>query len=255
VPFVVPMWGRPIRKGVLAVDARTIRSAVDTTVRSGTAFFTMDLETRPSGVRMRSQGVCDFANRRAATRTLMDPLPGAPTNSLPDVFQLADGGVVYSQLGSGPGDAEEQWHVVDVGGWVAAGPLSVLGWLYGVTEMHAGDEEAAHLVAMSARLAVDACPAALQDDLRAVFFTTGQLETVATGRVRLDDGHRIAEFVLDIPQGGEGPDGTVHDAARIALVLTDFGAPAMIRPPGSGPAVPVGEYIEYVLRLAGESEQ
>jgi hypothetical protein len=131
----------------------------------------------------------------------------------------------------------------------------VLGWLYGVMQIQAGDEEATHLVAMNARRAVDVCPADLQDDLRAVFVATGQLDAVATGRVRLDDRQRITEFVLEIPQGGEGPDGTVHDAARIVLVLADFGEPAMIRPPNAGPAMPVGEYIEYVLRLAAESEQ
>ncbi len=75
-------------------------------------------------------------------------------------------------------------------------------------------------------------------------------------RVRVDDRHCIVEFVLEIPQGGEGPDGTVHDAARIELVLTDFGEPAMmIRPPDAGPAVPIEEYVEYVLRLAAGSEQ
>jgi hypothetical protein len=220
-----------------------IRAAVDATVDAGTVYFEMRLESEPAGVaRFRSQGVCDFARRRAASRTVTD----VPAD-VPDVFQIADGGVVYSQ------EVGDQWHVLDMGGWGGASLLSVLGWLYGVVEAQAGDA-GEHVVTMSARRALEACPAPLRDDLRTAFDQAGHLDAVATGWVRSDAANRVTECRLDLPGSVNGLFGSVDVSSRITLVLSDFGEPASIRPPDAGPAEPIGEYVERILREAEEGE-
>jgi hypothetical protein len=90
--------------------------------------------------------------------------------------------------------------------------------------------------------------------MRHAFVETGQIDVAATGEVRLDDRNRVAEFRLDVPAGCRGADGTVHDAARFVLVLDDFGLPVLIEPPDAGPAMPIREYVEQVLRLAADRD-
>jgi len=218
---------------------------VNATVEAGTASFAMELTSSPGGVRMRYLGVCDFGHRRLSAR--VDVATG-PSGEGGHCIQVVDGGIVYLRNPDG------SWHVADVGGWVAAGPLSVLGWLYGVEDVRAADD-GAHLVTMSGRRAVDACPGPLREEMRHAFAETGQIDAVATGRVRLDDRNRVTEFRLDVPAGCRGVDGTVHDAARFDLVLSGFGEPALVEPPDAGPAVPVREYIDHVRWLVAESEQ
>jgi hypothetical protein len=206
-------------------------------------YFEMRLESEPAWVaRFRSQGVCDFTRRRAASRTVTD-VPA----EVPDVFQIADGGIVYSQ------EAGDEWHVLDMGGWYTASLLSVLGWLYGVVDARAGDA-GEHIVTMSARRAVEACPAPLRDELRTAFDQAGHLDAVATGWVRTDAANRVTECRLELPASVNGLFGSVDVSSRITLVLSDFGEPARIRPPDAGPAVPIGDYVERILRQTEEGE-
>jgi hypothetical protein len=82
----------------MAADHAGIRAVVGATADAGTAYYELRLESVPAGVtRSRSQGVCDFTQRRAAGYTVTE-VP----EDVPGVFQITDGGVVYSQLG-GPG--------------------------------------------------------------------------------------------------------------------------------------------------------
>ena len=139
-----------------ASDAR-IQAAVGATVDAGTAYFEMQLESERAAVtRSRSQGVCDFTHRRAAAYTVTE-VP----EDVPDVFQITDGGVVYSQ-DCEPGETGDQWLVLDMGSWASASLLSVLGWLYGVVDARAGDS-GEHVVTLSAARAIQACPAPLRD--------------------------------------------------------------------------------------------
>ncbi|WP_142049795.1 hypothetical protein [Pseudonocardia kunmingensis] len=228
----------------VGTDDAGLIAAVEATVDAGTAYFEMELVSEPPGfARFRSHGVCDFAHRRAASRTVTD-LPA----DVPEIFQIADGGVVYSQE---PGDG---WHVLDMGGWGSASLLAVLGWLYGVVDARAGDG-GEHHVTMSARRAVENCPEPLREELRTAFQQAGHLDAVATGRVRTDGANRVTECRLELPGGENGLFGTVDLRSRITLVLSDFGEPAHIRPPdAAGPAQPIGDLAEEVLRHAEDGE-
>jgi hypothetical protein len=221
-----------------------MRAAVEATVDAGTAFYELLLETEPAGIaRMRSQGVCDFTNRRAADHTVTEVPEGVP-----DHFQITDGGVVYGH------EAGDEWHVLDVGGWGAASLLSMLGWLYGAVDARPGDSRE-HIVTMRAQRALEACPAPLRPELHAAFDQSGHLDAVATGRVRTDAANRITEFRLELPFSRDGLFGSVDVGSRITLTLSDFGEPAHIQPPGgAGPAEPIGEFVERFFRRAEESE-
>jgi hypothetical protein len=226
-----------------------IRAAVGATVDAGTAYYELLLESEPAGVtRSRSQGVCDFAHRRAAEHTVTE-VP----EDVPDVFQITDGGVVYSQ-DSEPGEAGAEWHVLDMGGWGSASLLSVLGWLYGTVDARAG-ESGEHTVTMSARRALEACPESLRAGLRMGFDLAGHLDAVATGRVRTDSSNRVTECRLEFPGGEDGLFGSVDVRSRITLTLSDFGEPASIRPPAAGPALPIRDYVEQILRRAEEENE
>ena len=220
-----------------------IRAAVDATVDAGTVYFEMRLESEPAGVaRFRSQGVCDFTRRRAASRTVTD----VPAD-VPDVFQITDGGIVYSQ------ESGDEWHVLDMGSWASAGLLSVLGWLYGVVDVRTGDD-GDHGVTMSAERALEVCPAPLRDELRTSFYQAGHLDAVATGRVRTDASNRIVECRLELPASVNGLFGSVDVSSRITVALSDFGVPAQIRPPDAGHAQPIEDFVERILRSAEEGE-
>jgi hypothetical protein len=140
-----------------------------------------------------------------------------------------------------------------MGGWGGASLLSVLGWLYGVVEARAGDT-GEHIVTMSARRALEACPDPLRDDLRTAFDQAGHLDAVAIGWVSTDAANRVTECRLDLPGSVDGLFGSVDVSSRITLVLSDFGEPACISPPDVGPAEPIGEYVERILRQAEEGE-
>lgn len=229
--------------GQVGANDAGIRAAVDATVDAGTVYFEMQLESEPAGVvRSRSQGVCDFTHRREAGNTVTE-LPA----DAPDVFQIVDGGIVYSQ------ETGDEWHALDMGGWAAASLLSVLGWLYGVVEVRPGDG-GDHGVTMSAERAVERCPAPLRDELRTSFYQSGHLDAVATGRVRTDAANRIVECRLEVPASVNGLFGSVDVGSRITVVLSDFGAPAHIRPPDAGPAQPIEDFVESILRRAEEGE-
>lgn len=221
-----------------------IRAAVGATVDAGTAYFEMTLESEPAGVaRLRTQGVCDFAHQREAAHTVTHVPEGVP-----DIFQITDGGLVYSQ------ETGDRWHVLDVGGWASAGLLSVLGWLYGVVDAAAGDS-GGHTVTMSAQRAVEACPASLRDELRTAFAQAGHHDAVATGWLRTDASNRVTECRLELPGGADGLFGSADIGSRITLALSDFGEPASITPPpDAGPPVPMAEYIEQILRPEEERE-
>jgi len=220
-----------------------VRAAVGATVEAGTAYFEMQLESEPAGVvRSRSQGVCDFTHRRAASHTVTDVPP-----DVPDVFQITDGGVVYSQ------ETGDQWHVLDMGGWVAASPLSELGWLYGVVEVSVRDSGDHHLTT-SAQRAIDACPAPLREELRMSFQQSGHLDAVVTGLVSTDTSNRVTRCELEFPPGEDGLFGTTEVGCRITLTLSDFGVPAYISPPDAGPAQPIEDLVERIFRRAEEGE-
>jgi hypothetical protein len=226
---------------VEADDAR-IRAAVAATVDAGTAYFKMRIESEPAGVmRSRSNGVCDFTHLRAAGHTVTD----VPAD-VPDVFQITDGGVVYSQ------DVDDEWVVLDMGGWAAASLMSVLGWLYGVVDVRAGDC-GDHGVTVSAQRAIAACPVPLRDELRTAFHQAGHLDAVATGRVATDAWNRVTRCRLELPSSRNGMFGSLDVGSRITLTLTDFGEPVHIRPPDAGPAQPIEEYVEPIIRRAEES--
>lgn len=226
----------------MGMDDAGIRAAVGATVNAGTTYFEMRLESEPAGMmRSRSHGICDFTHRRAIAHTVTE-LP----QDVPDVFQITDGGVVYSQ------EADDQWHVLDMGGWGTASLMAVLGWLYGVVEVRAADGRD-HAVTMSAQRAVEACPAPLRDELRTAFHQAGHLDAVATGRVRTDAANRVTECRLELPPGRGGLFGSYDVGSRVTLTLSDFGGPADIRPPDAGPAQPIGEIVERILRRSDES--
>lgn len=233
----------------MKVSIESIRAAVDSTLEAGTASLRMELSTSPGGVTMRYRGVCDFAHERLAAHVDVETGSVDPSDEPAGGLQVVDGGTVYFRNVQRT-DVEEQWHVADVGGWVAAGPLAVLGWLYGVEDVRETGRAGAHAVTMSGRRAVEASPDRLRDGMRHAFVETGQIDADATGEVRLDDRNRVTEFRVDVPAGCRGADGTVHDAARFVLRLDDFGEPAIVEPPDAGPAVPIREYVEQVLRLA-----
>jgi hypothetical protein len=107
---------------------------------------------------------------------------------------------------------------------------------------------------MSARRAVEACPAPLREEPRLAFEQTGHLDAVATGWVRTDAADRLAECRLEIPPGGAGLFGPVDVGCRVTLVLSGFGEPASIRPPDAGPAQPIGECIERIFGRVDERE-
>jgi hypothetical protein len=216
--------------GRVCCSSAMIGAAVDSTLEAGTASFTMELNSSPGGITMRYRGVCDFTHQRLAAHVDVETEPADPSDEPAGGFQVVDGGAVYFRNVQ-RSDAEEQWHVADVGGWVAAGPLAVLGWLYGVEDVQATGRAGVYVVTMSGRRAVDAGPDGLRDGMRHAFVETGQIDADATGVVRLDDRNRVTEFRLDVPEGCRGADGTVYDAARFVLVLADFGLPALIEPP------------------------
>jgi hypothetical protein len=225
------------------MDASGMRAAVEATVDAGTAVYELLLESEPEGiVRSHSQGVCDFTHRRAADHTVTEVPVGVPDN-----FQITDGGVVHSR------EAGAEWHVLDMGGWGAASLLSVLGWLYGVVDVRPGDS-GGHIVAMSAQRALEACPARLRPELHTAFDQAGHLDAVATGWVRTDAGNRVTEFRLELPFSRNGLFGSVDVGSRIVLTLSGFGEPASVRPPGAGPAQPIGEFVERFFRGAEERE-
>jgi hypothetical protein len=230
-----------------ASDAR-IHAAVGATVDAGTAHFETLLESEPAAVtRSRSQGVCDFTHRRE-TSYIVTEVP----EHVPDVFQITDGGVVYSQ-DRVPGETGDQWFVLDMGSWASASLLSMLGWLYGTVDAQAG-ASGEHTVTMSARRAVETCPEPLREELRAAFALVGHLDAVATGRVRTDAANRVTECRLELPGGGEdGLFGSSDVRARVTLTLSDFGEPAAIQPPDAGPALPIKDCIEPFLRREEES--
>ncbi len=230
-----------------------ICAAVDSTLEAGTASFTMELNSSPGGITMRYRGVCDFTHQRLAAHVDVEIEPADPSDEPAGGFQVVDGGTVYFRNVQ-RSDAEERWHVADVGGWVAAGPLAVLGWLYGVEDVQATGRAGVYAVTLNGRRAVEASPDQLREGMRHAFVETGQIDADATGEVRLDDRNRVTEFRLDVPEGCRGADGTVHDAARFVLVLDDFGLPALIEPPDAGPAVPIREYVEQVLRLVADGD-
>jgi hypothetical protein len=220
-----------------------IRAAVDATVDAGTVHFEIQMESEAAGMmRERSHGVCDFAHRRAACHTVTE-LPA----DVDGVFQITDGGIVYSQ------ETGDEWHVLDTGSWVSAGLLSMLGWLYGVVEVRTGDG-GDHGVTMSAARALETCPAPLRDELRTSFHQAGHLDAVATGRVRTDASGRIVECRLELPASVNGLFGSVDVGSRITVVLSDFGEPAHIQPPDAGPAQPIEDFVEQILRHAEEDE-
>ncbi|QYN34541.1 hypothetical protein K1T35_40130 [Pseudonocardia sp. DSM 110487] len=227
----------------MEADDAKIRAAVGVTVDAGTVHFEMRMESEPAGMmRERSQGVCDFAHRREACHTVTE-LPA----DVPDVFQITDGGIVYSR------DTGDEWHVLDMGSWASAGLLSVLGWLYGVVDVRTGDG-GDHGVTMSAARALETCPAPLRDELRTSFHQAGHLDAVATGRVRTDASGRIVECRLELPASVNGLFGSVDVGSRITVVLSDFGEPAHIRPPDAGPAQPIEDFVEHILRHVEEGE-
>ncbi|MGQ0576070.1 MAG: hypothetical protein ACT4RN_17945, partial [Pseudonocardia sp.] len=168
-----------------------------------------------------------------------------------DVFQVIDGGVVYTQPGLPSTDGEPAWTVVDTGSWVAASPLAVFGWLYGVAE--AEQDGGRYEFRATGAGVVEHCPAELRDDFRHALTQLGQHETAVTGRARLDDAGRVVELSVDIPAGCVGADGTVHDAARTELAFDDLGLPAAITPPDAGPSVSLAEYVERVRRASGDA--
>jgi hypothetical protein len=220
-----------------------IRAAVDATVDAGTVHFEIQMESEAAGMmRERSHGVCDFINRRAAVHTVTE-LPA----DVPDTFQITDGGIVYTQ------ETGDEWHVLDMGSWASASLLSELGWLYGVVDVRPGDG-GDHGVTMSAVRALDVCPAPLRNELRTSFHQAGHLDAVATGRVRTDAANRIVECRLELPASVDGLFGSVDVSSRITVVLSDFGMPAHIRPPDAGPAQPIEDLVERILRGAEEGE-
>jgi hypothetical protein len=224
------------------MDDAGLAGAVDATVAAGTAYYELLLESEPAGiVRTRSQGVCDFARRRAATHTVTEVPEGVP-----DQFQITDGGVVHST------ESGDEWYALDMGGWGAASLLAVLGWLYGAVDARSGDD-GERTVTMSARRALETCPASLRPELATAFGQSGHLEAVATGRVRTDAANRVTGFRLDLPYSRDGLFGSLDVGSRTVLTLSGFGEPADIRPPDSGPVQPVGEFVERLLR-ADESE-
>lgn len=218
----------------------TIRAAVEATVAAGTVRYEMELESEPAHVnRSRSRGVCDFARRREASRTVTD----VPAD-VPDAFQITDGSVVYTQE---PGGG---WHALDMGCWSAASLLASLGWFYGAVDATAlitAEDGAEYTVTMSARRAVETGPEALRDELRRAFELSGHLDAAATGWVRTDAANRITGCRLEIPPGGPGLFGAVDVGARISLAFSRFGEPAVIRPPDAGPAPSLEETIERFL--------
>jgi hypothetical protein len=203
----------------------------------------MEMESEPAGVvRSRSQGVCDFTRRCEASHTVTD----VPAD-VPDTFQIVDGGVVHTQ------EDGDRWHALDMGGWGSAGLLSMLGWLYGVVDARAGDS-GEHIVTLSTTRAVEACPAPLRDELRRAFSQAGHLDAVATGWVRTDAANRVTGCRLDLPGQEDGLFGSVDIGCRITLSLSDFGEPASIQPPDAGPAQPIEDLVERILRRAEEGE-
>lgn len=237
----------------MKVSSATIGAAVDSTLEAGTASFRMELNSSPGGVTMRYRGVCDFSQERLAAHVDVETGSADPADEPAGGLQVVDGGTVYFRNVQRT-DVEEQWHVADVGGWVAAGPLAVLGWLYGVEDVQPTGRAGVQAVTMSGRRAIEASPERLREGMRHAFVETGQIDSDATGEVHLDDRNRVTEFRLDVPAGSQGADGTVHDAARFVLILDDFGQPALIEPPDAGPAVPIREYVERVLRLAADGD-
>ena len=59
---------------------------------------------------------------------------------------------------------------------------------------------------------------------------------VATGWVRTDAANRVTKCRLELPASRNGLFGSVGVGYRITLVVSDFGEPAYIRPPDTGPA-------------------
>jgi hypothetical protein len=227
----------------VGADEAGIRAAVDATVDAGTVYFEMQIESESAGmIRVRCHGVCDFTHRREAAHTVTE-LPA----DVPDVFQIIDGGIVYTQ------ETGDEWYCLDVGSWAAASLLSELAWLYGVVDVRPGDG-GDHGVTMSAERALEVCPAPLRDELRTSFHQAGHLDAVGTGRVRTDASNRIVECRLELPASVHGLFGSVDVSSRITVVLSDFGAPAHIRPPDAGPAQPIEDFVERTLRRAEEGE-
>ena len=124
----------------MKISSATISAAVDSTLEAGTSSFRMELNTSPGGVTMRYRGVCDFSHERLAAHVDVETGPADPDDVPAGGLQVVDGGTVYFRNVQ-RSDAQEQWHVADVGGWAAAGPLAVLGWLYGVEDVQAPDEQ------------------------------------------------------------------------------------------------------------------
>lgn len=220
-----------------------IGHAADTTLAEATISFALSVDTGPTGVRIRSQGVCDIAARRASVLTTVDTSPRDPAAPEPTgVFQIVDGSVVYTQVEKGE---SPEWGAIDMKYWeAAAAPLPLLGWVYGAESPATEDRP----VRFGARRALERCPESFRAGLQHSLAETGQLEAEATGSVRLDGAGRVVAVVLDIAPGGIGQDGIVHDGAHLELELADFGVPVSITLPDSGLPTDFGEFVDRIRR-------
>lgn len=239
--------------------SRTVRSAVEATISSGSARYRwrMDVEDGELGS---GEGMINFVLSRASMRSRFtvpadteDTVPGDPQTV--ENLSIIDGGTLYTMQPVEGGPQPAPWIAIDLGfAGLGATPVGLLLWLRGVTGATPAPLTVPPPAISQLRLdldldlAVRRAPDGERTDVRASLEAgrVGLSDAVTQAEVALDDAGRVCWMRSAVPAGSSPYFSVAHGEDRVELAFSEFGRPVPVPVPDAEHRLSVTEFLASI---------